>query len=222
VRGGHLGGDQPVAAEEGTSRYTAAVGRKGEDRILTIPNALSVIRLLFLPLFLWLLFGRENRHAAAWLLAVLCASDWVDGYIARHFNQVSNLGKVLDPTADRILLGVGGIAIIMDGSIPRWLGIVALAREVVVGGAAIVLALKGARRIEVQLVGKAGNFLLMLAFPLFLASNPDGGAPWHEVARPLAWICAVPGVVLSYYSAFRYFHLAKDALGTGRVGSRGS
>ena len=196
------------------------MARTGEDRILTIPNALSVIRLLFIPLFLWLLFGRENRHAAAWLLAVLCASDWVDGYIARHFDQVSELGKVLDPAADRILLGVGGVAIIVDGSIPAWVGILALGRELVVGVAGIVLGLMGARRIDVLLVGKAGNFLLMLAFPLFLASNPDGGAPWHAVARPLAWLCAIPGLVLSYYSAYRYVPLAKDALGKGRVGSR--
>jgi cardiolipin synthase len=191
------------------------VARTGEDRILTVPNALSVIRLLFVPLFLWLLFGRENRHAAAWLLAVLCTSDWVDGYIARRFDQVSTLGKILDPTADRILLGVGGIAIILDGSIPAWVGILALARELVVGVAGIVLGLMGARRIDVLLVGKAGNFLLMLAFPLFLASNPDGGAPWHAVARPLAWLCALPGLVLSYYSAYRYVPLAKDALSSG-------
>ncbi|HSH60639.1 MAG TPA: CDP-alcohol phosphatidyltransferase family protein [Acidimicrobiales bacterium] len=201
------------------------MARTGEDRVLTVPNALSVIRLLFIPLFLWLLFGRENRHAAAWLLAALCTSDWVDGYIARHFNQVSNLGKILDPTADRILLGVGGVAIIVDGSIPAWVGILALARELVVGVAGIVLGLMGARRIDVLLVGKAGNFLLMLAFPLFLASNPDGGAPWHAVARPLAWLCALPGLVLSYYSAYRYVPLAKEALGKGcqgkgRVGSR--
>jgi len=191
------------------------VARTGEDRILTIPNALSVIRLAFIPLFLWLLFGRENRHAAAWLLAVLCASDWLDGYIARHFNQVSNLGKILDPAADRILLGVGGVAIIVDGSIPAWVGILALSREVVVGAAGIVLGLMGARRIDVLLVGKAGNFLLMLAFPLFLASNPDGGAPWHAVARPLAWLCALPGLVLSYYAAYRYVPLAKGALAQG-------
>ena len=186
---------------------------------MTVPNALSVVRLLFLPLFLWLLFGKENREAAAWLLAVLCASDFLDGWIARRFDQVSELGKVLDPTADRILLGVGGVAIIVDGSIPLWVGLLALAREALVGMAAIVLALKGARRIDVQLVGKAGNFLLMLAFPLFLASNPDGGASWHAVARPLAWACAVPGLVLSWYSAFRYVPLAKDALARGRVGS---
>lgn len=197
------------------------MARSGEDRILTVPNVLSVARLCFLPLFLWLLFARENRHAAAWLLAVLCASDFLDGYIARHFDQVSTLGKVLDPLADRILLGVGGIAIIVDGSIPAWLGVLALAREAVVGVAAVVLSFLGARRIDVQLVGKAGNFLLMLAFPLFLASNPDGGAPWHEVTRPLAWLSAVPGVVLSYYSAYRYIPLAKEALGKEREASSG-
>ena len=71
-----------------------------------------------MPLFLWLLFGRDNRLAAAWLLAVLGATDWVDGYIARRFNQVSTLGKVLDPTADRLLLAVGVISILVYGSVP--------------------------------------------------------------------------------------------------------
>ena len=82
-----------------------------EDRILTIPNVITFVRLLCLPVYLWLLLGLDNRAAAAGLLAVLGATDWVDGYIARHFNQVSSLGKVLDPVADRFLffVGVGGI-----------------------------------------------------------------------------------------------------------------
>lgn len=191
----------------------------GEDRVLTIPNVVSVVRLLCLPVFLWLLFSRHDRYAAAGLLAVLGATDFVDGYLARHLGQVSNLGKVLDPTADRILLGVGMVAIVVDGSVPLWVAALALAREVAVAGAAVALALMGARRIDVQLVGKAGNFLLMMAFPLFLAANPDGGAPWHAVARPLAWLTVVPGLALSWYSAARYVPLARRALAEARVGS---
>ena len=127
-------------------------------RILTIPNLLSLIRLACVPLFLWLLFGRENRRAAALLLAGLGATDWVDGYIARHFNQVSTLGKILDPTADRVLLGVGVIAILIDGSVPASCSGRPIAREVLVagvhrppGGAL------GARRIDVSWAGKCGT-----------------------------------------------------------------
>src|SRR5690242_3941096 len=87
---------------------------------LTVPNAITVVRLLCLPLFVWLLFGREHRAAAAWLLGGLGATDWVDGFLARRWHQVSELGKVLDPTADRLLFIVGVGSIIIDGSAPLW------------------------------------------------------------------------------------------------------
>jgi cardiolipin synthase len=190
------------------------------DRVLTIPNLLSVVRLLCVPVFLWLVFGPEPSHrvAAAYLLAVLGATDWVDGYIARRFDQVSTLGKVLDPTADRILLLAGVVAILIDGAVPVWVAVAALAREAIVAAAALVLAAMGARRIDVTWAGKAGTFGLMFAFPLFLGSHaPD--LWWHDTARVLAWIAAVPGLVLSYYAAAAYVPIARDALRQGRVGS---
>jgi len=188
------------------------------DRILTIPNIITFVRLCLIPVFLWLLFGRDNRHAAAWLLAGLGISDWVDGYIARRWNQVSTLGKVLDPTADRILLGVGVVAIIIDGAVPVWLGVLALLREVLVSVAVLVLAAMGARRIDVQWAGKAGTFALMMAFPFFLA-GPAPDLWWHGAARVLAWTCAGPGLVLSWYAAATYIPMARMALAEGRVGS---
>src|ERR1043165_4846270 len=90
--------------------------------ILTIPNLVTLVRLACVPLFCWLLFGRDDRTAGGWLLAGLGCTDWVDGYIARHFNQVSELGKVLDPTADRILLGTVVISLTIDGSVPPIVG----------------------------------------------------------------------------------------------------
>ena len=120
------------------------------DRIVTIPNALSLGRLACVPLFLWLLFGRENRVGAALLLGGLGATDWVDGYIARHFDQVSNLGKVLDPVADRILLIVGMVAILIDGSVPPVIFWAAVVREVLVAGLTVLLGALGARRIDVS------------------------------------------------------------------------
>ena len=137
-----------------------------ESAVLTVPNAISVLRLCCVPLFLWLLFGRDDRAAAAVLLFVLGATDWVDGYVARRWNQVSDLGKILDPTADRLLLIVGIVGILIDGSVPVVVGILAVVREGLVAVAAIVLGLLGARRIDVTWWGKAGTFGLMGAFPL--------------------------------------------------------
>jgi cardiolipin synthase len=193
--------------------------RTGDDRIVTIPNVISFVRLLCVPWFAYLLFGTEprNRYGAAFLLAVLGCTDWVDGYIARHFDQGSTLGKVLDPIADRLLLLVGVGGILIDGSVPAWVAILALAREALVAVAAVVLAAMGARRIDVQWWGKAGTFGLMVAFPLFLTSHST--APWADLAGNLAWIAAIPGLVFGYIALFGYVPSARDALREGRVGS---
>ena len=185
------------------------------DRILTIPNALSVVRLLCIPLFLWLLFGPEDRSSAAYLLAVLGATDWVDGYIARHFHQVSTLGKVLDPTADRLLLAVGVIGIAIDGSVPLWIAVLTIGRETLVGGATLVLAAMGARRIDVTWFGKAGTFGLLCAYPLFLGSHAED-LGWEDLAGVLAWVCVIPGLIFSYVAAAGYVPLARRALAEGR------
>ncbi len=189
----------------------------GLDRILTLPNAVTIVRLLCVPLFLWLLFGRQphDRYGAAWLLGALGATDWVDGYLARHLHQVSTLGKVLDPTADRVLLGAAVIGIMIDRSVPLWLGGVVLSREVLVAAAALILAGAGARRIDVQWVGKAGTFGLMVAFPLFLVGHSHAG--WHAVADVLSWCFAIPGICLSWYAAVTYVPLARRALEEGRA-----
>lgn len=190
----------------------------GEDRILTIPNIVTLVRLACVPLFLWLLFGRENRAAAAYLLGALGATDWVDGYVARHFDQVSTLGKVLDPVADRILLGVGIVAILVDGSVPAWIAWVVIVREVTISIATVGLAAAGARRIDVQWAGKAGTLALMCAFPLFLGSHADN-LGWEDLAGALAWIFVIPGLVLAWYAAITYIPRARVALAEGRVGA---
>ncbi|MDQ3897412.1 MAG: CDP-alcohol phosphatidyltransferase family protein [Actinomycetota bacterium] len=181
------------------------------DRIVTVPNALSLGRLGCVPIFLWLLFGRENRVGAALLLAGLGCTDWVDGYIARHFDQVSNLGKILDPVADRILLIVGMVAILVDGSVPPVIFWAAVVREVLVAGLTLLLGALGARRIDVSFAGKAGTFLMMVAFPLFLWGHG------HGAATAVAWPVAIAGLVMAWYAAATYLAPARKALEEGRA-----
>jgi cardiolipin synthase len=186
----------------------------GGDRIFTIPNLITVVRLLCLPLFLWLLFVEENRVAAASLLGALGATDFVDGYIARHFNQASDLGKVLDPVADRLLFFVGAGGILVDGSVPVWFAVAILVREALVAAATLALAALGARRIDVTWFGKAGTFANMFAFPFFLAAESTVG--WRDTAWVLAWVSAIPGLILSWYAAALYVPIARRALAEGR------
>jgi cardiolipin synthase len=183
--------------------------------ILTIPNVISVVRLLCMPVFLYLLFGRHNRAGAAYLLAALGATDFVDGYIARHFGQVSELGKILDPTADRLLLivGVGGIA--LDHAAPLWVIGLAVFREIAIAIAALAIAAAGARRMDVRWFGKAGTFGLLVAFPLFLGAKAN--VSWEDQARLCAWIAAIPGLVFGYIAAALYIPDARRAIAEGRA-----
>ena len=153
---------------------------------------------------------------AAVLLAFLGATDWVDGFIARRYNQVSTVGKVLDPTADRILLAVGIFSILVVGAVPAWVAWLAIFREVAVGAGVVALAAMGAHRIDVQWAGKAGTFLLMVAFPLFLASHAED-LSWADAARVVAWPCALVGLGFAYYSAVRYIPLGREALRAARA-----
>jgi cardiolipin synthase len=183
-------------------------------RIVTIPNVITLARLACIPLFVWLLADDELLGAAV-LLAVLGATDWIDGWVARRFDQGSDLGKVLDPVADRILLLVAGIALIVQGSVPLVVGMLVLVREAIISVAVLALAAAGARRIDVQWVGKAGTLALMFAFPLFLWSDAISGTA-SDVILAAAWFMAVCGLVLSYYAALTYVPLARAALRDGR------
>jgi cardiolipin synthase len=190
--------------------------RPGDDRILTIPNAITLVRLACAPLFVWLLLGPQDRRAAAFLLAGVGATDWVDGYVARHFDQGSTLGKVLDPVADRVVFLVGVLAILVDGSAPAWFGVATLAREVLISIGTLVVAGLGARRIDVTWVGKAGTFALYFAYPWFLASHAHLGAP--AVWRALAWTTGIPGLVLAWVALGRYVPMAMAAVRERRSG----
>ena len=183
----------------------------------TIPNLISLLRLLAVPWFLWLLLHDDRPIAAGILLAVLGATDWIDGYIARHFDQGSKIGKILDPVADRVLLVAGAVALLIDGSAPRWVLIVVLAREVVISVGTLWLAALGARRIDVQWVGKAGTLALMFALPMFLWLDNVSPGVGHDVLAVVTWTFTIGGLVLSYYAAAGYIPIAREALQEGRA-----
>ncbi|HET9601018.1 MAG TPA: CDP-alcohol phosphatidyltransferase family protein [Acidimicrobiales bacterium] len=188
------------------------------SRVLTVPNVITFVRLACLPVYLWLLFGLEDRLAAAVLLALLGITDFVDGYIARHFHQVSDLGTVLDPVADRLLfiVGVGGIMI--DGAAPQWFSLLVLVREVLVGGAMLVLTLMGMKRFGVSWWGKAGTLALMVSFPAFLAS--EAAFRLADAMRLLGWVSGIPGLIISYYAAITYIPVMRRNLAEGRAERR--
>ena len=184
-------------------------------KYLTAPNAFTLLRLCCIPLFFYLLFGRDNRAGAAWLLGVLGATDWVDGWLARRFDQVSEFGKMFDPTADRLLFIVGIGGIIIDGSAPLWFAVAVVARELVVGGTIAIATLAfGMQRFDVTWWGKTATFLLMFAFPGFMLGATD--FPAHQAFLVAAWLVGIPGLVLSYYTAITYIPTIRTSLRGGR------
>lgn len=185
------------------------------EGVWTVPNLFTLIRLLCLPLFLYLLFGLPSRQAAAWLLGALGATDWVDGYLARRLGQTSEFGKKFDPTVDRLLFIVGIVGIIINGAIPIWFAVAVLAREVLVGGTvAVATVMFDMQRFDVTWWGKTATFLLMFAVPGFLMGESSIPiADWFTVA---GWVFGIPGLILSYYTAVAYVPTIAEAVRAGR------
>ncbi len=185
------------------------------SRILTVPNVMSLVRLACIPLFLYLLFGRDNRAGAAWLLGGLGATDWIDGYIARHYNQISDLGKVLDPTADRLMFIVALGGMIVDKAGPVWFYVLVLVREALFGGTVLIATVAGMKRFDVTYWGKLATFLLMFALPGMLVGSSD---LWLRVPfNVAAWLVGIPGIMLSYYTAITYIPVLRRNLRDGRT-----
>lgn len=185
------------------------------SRVATLPNAITLSRLIVLGAFLVVLFGPGDRVLATILLAVAGSTDFLDGYLARRLGQVSTLGKVIDPVADRVVLGGAVIAIIVYGAVPLWLGVLVLAREALVSIGTMVLAALGARRIDVVWFGKAGTFAMMTALPLFLLGHGPGS--WTSAVRVAAWCCALPGEAFLLLAAAHYVPAGRRALAEGRT-----
>lgn len=206
---------RPVGARGGVDEPGRVPSGRGLDRVLTLPNAISLVRLLAVGLFAYVTLETSHRLAATIVLVALGATDWVDGYAARHLHQVSTLGKVLDPTADRVLLGTTVAVELVVGAVPAWVAALVLARELAVSVGVLGLAALGAPRIDVRFLGKAGTFTLMAAFPCWLLGSV--GPAWHP-ARGVALGLSVIGIVLAWSALASYLGPARSALRARRVG----
>lgn len=171
------------------------------SRILTIPNLVSFVRLLAIPVFWWVLLVEDDVTLAAWIVFIVGWTDWVDGYLARRLGQVSELGKVLDPVADRLLIASAVIGGLIAGVLPAWLGWGLIAREILMGLVALNLALRGGGTVEVRFLGKAATFALYGAIPAFYLAAA-GVLEW--LLRPVGWFLGIIGLVLYWYVAFLY------------------
>ncbi len=185
------------------SPSTSAEAGRSWGPILTWPNAFTLLRLLCIPLFLWLLFSVENRGVAAWLLGLLGATDWVDGWLARRLDQRSEFGAAFDPVVDRLLFVVAVPSLMLVSSIPVAVAVAALLREAVTVVLAVIAATRGPSRIDVTWEGKTGAFLLMFAVPMFLGASSE--LSYAPVLAWLAWIFALPGLAYGWYATvFQY------------------
>ena len=175
------------------------------NRIWTAANLLSFARILALPIIVIDLAG-ERLLRALILLAIFAATDWLDGYVARRFDQVSRLGQLLDPISDRALFVVVGIGFVVGDLLPLWALLVLVARDVLVMGGGGIMLLIGRRPPEVTRIGKTATFILMVAFPLFLGAAVigDGVADPDAVLRILAWAAYAVGALLYWLSVVGY------------------
>jgi len=171
------------------------------NRVLTVPNALSFLRLLLVPVFAVLIVNGQDGWALA-VLAVSGASDYLDGNLARRWNQVTRLGQVLDPFADRLYILTTLFGLAYRGLIPWWLVIVLVARDVTMVVTLPFLAKLGHSALPVHFLGKAGTFCLLYAFPLLLLGEVS--STLSMVVGALGWAFALWGTGLYWWSGILY------------------
>jgi cardiolipin synthase len=170
--------------------------------IVTVPNLLSFTRILLIPVFVGLIVHEGTELAGMLLFAGVASTDWVDGYVARRTNQVSELGKLLDPVADRLAIAAGLVAVIVRGALPLWAGLAVILRDaaVLVVGAALLVG-RGIR-VDVRYLGKTATAILMISITWIAWGNLD--LPLDAAARAAGWVLFALGIVESYVAAAWY------------------
>jgi cardiolipin synthase (CMP-forming) len=180
------------------------------DRVFTVPNAISMARLAGVPVFLWLVLVPQADWWAVGLLIAAGLSDWLDGKLARAWNQQSRLGQVLDPAADRLYIAATLIALAVRAIIPWWLVAVLVSRELVLGVALLVLRRHNFGPLQVSFLGKAATLCLLYAFPLLFLGSHAGTAA--VAARVTGWAFAIWGSALYWWAAALYLVQARQVI----------
>jgi cardiolipin synthase len=192
------------------------------DRVATVPNALSALRLLGVPLFLWLVL-HEHDAAAVLVLMVSGFTDWLDGKIARRWNQMSRIGQLLDPSADRLYILATLIGLTVRDVVPLWFTLGLVARDVLLALTLPVLRQHGYGPLPVHFLGKAATFNLLAGFPLLLLGESDSFV--GPVAHAFGWAFAVWGTALYWWAGWLYVVQLRQVLAadrTARVGVAGT
>jgi cardiolipin synthase len=172
------------------------------DLVFTIPNLLTVVRFMGVPLFIWLVLARQEYGAGVVVLAVMASTDWIDGYIARRFDQTSKLGRVLDPIADRLAMIAVAVTLVIAGVV-HWLYLAALVIPDAVLLALTLSLFRGHPDLPVSVVGKVRTGLLLLGTPLLVLSRLDTGFSGELFVA--AWIVLGLGLVGHWIAAYNYF-----------------
>ncbi len=170
--------------------------------MLTVPNLLSAARILLIPVFVALIVHEGSELAGMLLLGVVISTDWVDGYVARRTGQVTELGKLLDPLADRLALAAALIAFLVRDALPLWAALAVLVRDAIVLGMAVWLVVTKGPRIEVSRLGKVATFTLMWGLPLVVWGN--FGLPFPHLARICGWTFFLTGLAEYWAAAVAY------------------
>jgi len=180
------------------------------DRVLTVPNMISMARLAGVPVFLWLVLGPRADWWAVGLLIAAGLSDWLDGKLARAWNQQSRLGQVLDPAADRLYIAATLAGLGIRGIIGWWLVAVLVSRELVLGVALLALRRHSFGPLQVSFLGKAATLCLLYAFPLLFLGTHAGAAAL--AARVAGWAFAIWGSALYWWAAALYLTQARQVI----------
>jgi len=184
------------------------------ERVLTVPNVLSALRLVGVPVFLWAIVTEQDVLALV-LLAASGITDWLDGAIARRYGLVSRLGQLLDPVADRLYIASTLLGLAWRGIVPWWLVAVLVAREAFMAVVVLIAKRHGWLGLPVHFAGKAATFNLLYAFPLLLLADGDGTAA--RIAEPIAWGFVWWGVALYWLSGVLYALQLRRLLARDRV-----
>ena len=192
--------------------YDAGARRDGpvvvHDRVLTAANGITALRLMGLPLFVWLTAYERAYGKGLLVLFIVGTSDWVDGYVARRFDQVTKLGKLMDPLIDRALLATVGITLLAIGFIPWWVVAAVVVRDVVLLAAGLAVFGRHNPGIPVSNTGKFATACLLIGVPGFLLGNMDLPGPLATVFWILAYAYTIVGIVTYYIAGWRYVQTA--------------